>query len=339
MAGSLPLLPAISLLLLFRCGSTALTPQLDAQASCTNRPDRQLIRELEDAKLKVDRLESILEESIQLLHSKILSIGESEKLIEEMSRDIDYLQSALVSLKGDSSREDERLNVLEAEVRLLWEASRKNNFELHTLETKAQDTEARLEVVTSQVEKMADIVAEQWIQIQQLEQALQITEFIKNLLSNHLETSRLMVDPYLSDKGFPLSSYLSRALHQLAKTFSAAQHYHHQLQGYIKQEMERNEFTAAFANREVVFFVRVSRFGLPQTSWRSKCPYHQPPPLILAKGVEEARWGEEEKRDYVRKRLRRKRLGSDVHPFIPILVPNLFLLSLLLWNPFPSDES
>ncbi|KAK3000436.1 hypothetical protein RJ639_021689 [Escallonia herrerae] len=137
-------------------------------------------------------------------------------------------------------------------------------------ETKAHDTEARLEVVTSQIEKMADIVAEQWIQIQQLEQALQITEmqilkvkrqggstrctfvkFIKNLLSNHLETSRLMVDPYLSDKGFPLSSYLPRTLHQLAKTFSAAQHYHHELQGYIKQEMERNEFTVDFANREV----------------------------------------------------------------------------------------
>ncbi|KAK3000437.1 hypothetical protein RJ639_021690 [Escallonia herrerae] len=116
MAVSLALLPAISLLLLFQCGSTALTPQLDAQAACTNRPDRQLIRELEDAKLKVDRLESILEESIQHLHVKILSTGESEKLIEEMSRDIDYLQSALVSLKGDSSREDERLNVLEEEV-------------------------------------------------------------------------------------------------------------------------------------------------------------------------------------------------------------------------------
>ncbi|KAK3023046.1 hypothetical protein RJ639_044836 [Escallonia herrerae] len=276
MAVSLALLPAISLLLLFQCGSTALIPQLDAQPPCGNRPDRQLILELEDAKLKVDRFgnrpfnahtsyqtpsnssilqsiavslqsESILEESIQHLHAKILSIGQSEKLIEEMSRDIDYLQSALVSLKGDSSREDERLNVLEEEVRLLWAASRKNNFELHTLETKARDTEARLEVVTSQVEKMADIVAEQWIQIQQLEQALQITEmqilkvkrqggstrctfvkFIKNLLNNHLETSRLMVDPYLSDKGFPLSSSLSRALHQLAKTFSAAQHYHHQ---------------------------------------------------------------------------------------------------------------
>ncbi|THF97871.1 uncharacterized protein LOC114299149 [Camellia sinensis] len=88
-----------------------------------------------------------------------------------------------------------------------------------------------------------------------------------------------------------------------------------------------------------LFLKRVSRFGLPHTSWRSKCPYQQPPPLILAKGLEEAKWDDEEKREYVRKRLRRKRVGSDVHPLIPILVPNLLLFSLLLWNPFPLDES
>ncbi|XP_060667679.1 uncharacterized protein LOC125420693 [Ziziphus jujuba] len=84
-----------------------------------------------------------------------------------------------------------------------------------------------------------------------------------------------------------------------------------------------------------LFLRRVSRFGLPETSWRSKCPFQQPPPLILAKGVEEAQWGEEERREYFRKRLRRKRLGSDVNPFIPLLVPNLLLFSLLLWNPIP----
>ncbi|XP_059670614.1 uncharacterized protein LOC132316120 [Cornus florida] len=88
-----------------------------------------------------------------------------------------------------------------------------------------------------------------------------------------------------------------------------------------------------------LFLKRVSRFGVPQTSWRSKCPFQQPPPLILAKGVEEAQWGEEQKREYVRKRMRRKRLGSDVHPLIPILLPNIFLFSLLLWNPFPQYDS
>ncbi|KAL5576691.1 hypothetical protein UlMin_018390 [Ulmus minor] len=87
-----------------------------------------------------------------------------------------------------------------------------------------------------------------------------------------------------------------------------------------------------------LFLKRVFKLGPPETSWRSKCPYLQPPPLILAKGVEEAQWGEEHKREYFRKRLRRKRLGSHVHPIIPILIPNLLLFSLLLWDPFPDGS-
>lgn len=74
--------------------------------------------------------------------------------------------------------------------------------------------------------------------------------------------------------------------------------------------------------------------GLPQTSWRSKCPFQQPPPLILAEGVEEARWGKEERIAYVRKRMARKPLGRDVNPLIPILIPNFLVLSLMFWSPF-----
>ena len=88
-----------------------------------------------------------------------------------------------------------------------------------------------------------------------------------------------------------------------------------------------------------LFLKRASRLGCPETSWRSKCPYQQPPPLILAKGLEEAQWGDEQRREYVRKRLRRKKLVSNVNPFIPILVPNLLLFSLMLWNPFPDLDS
>ncbi|XVF25753.1 hypothetical protein REPUB_Repub13aG0240800 [Reevesia pubescens] len=88
-----------------------------------------------------------------------------------------------------------------------------------------------------------------------------------------------------------------------------------------------------------LFLKRVSRLGLAETSWRSKCPYFQPPPLILAKGVEEAQWGDGQKREYVWKRLRRKRIVSGVHPLIPILIPDLLLFSLLLFNPFPLKDS
>ncbi|KAL8468100.1 hypothetical protein ACS0TY_031367 [Phlomoides rotata] len=85
------------------------------------------------------------------------------------------------------------------------------------------------------------------------------------------------------------------------------------------------------------FLKKARRFGLPETSWRSKCPYHLPPPLVWANGVDKGRWGAEERRDYVRKRLRRKRLGSDINPMIPIIIPNLLLLSLLFWEPISDD--
>lgn len=88
-----------------------------------------------------------------------------------------------------------------------------------------------------------------------------------------------------------------------------------------------------------LFLKRLSRLGQPLTSWRSKCPYYQPPPLILAKGVEEARWDDQGKKQYVRKRLARKRLRSEVHPLIPVMLPNILLFSLLLWNPFPEHGS
>ncbi|AEC08899.1 hypothetical protein AtNW77_Chr2g0254411 [Arabidopsis thaliana] len=83
------------------------------------------------------------------------------------------------------------------------------------------------------------------------------------------------------------------------------------------------------------FFKRVSRFGLPDTSWRSNSPYYQPPAAVMAVGVEEGKWGKEERREYARKRLRRKRLVNEVNPYIPLLVPNLLLFTLLLWDPLP----
>ncbi|KFK24808.1 hypothetical protein AALP_AA8G027600 [Arabis alpina] len=83
------------------------------------------------------------------------------------------------------------------------------------------------------------------------------------------------------------------------------------------------------------FLKRASRLGLTDASWRSNCPYYQPLPAVMAAGVEEGKWGREERREYVRKRLRRKKLVSEVNPLIPLLVPNLLLFTLLLWDPLP----
>ncbi|XVF27590.1 hypothetical protein REPUB_Repub14bG0121600 [Reevesia pubescens] len=272
MAAYLILLPAIFTCFFF----FSLTSQ-DQQYNNHNL----LIRELLDVKLKISRLESVLEESIQSIDAKTLYLKEREKLLEDMANKITYLQSALSSLKDDSLLVDERLKALEEEVRWLWAVSRKNNFELHVLESKAQDAEDRLDIVTSQVEKMAEVVTEQWIQIQHLEQALQIAQmralqaqrqrdmrctflkFISDLSGRNLPRMFEALDSYSLRKGSIIKHYMSQALQRLRRFYSATKKYHHELQGFIKQEMRRNEFTAVFVNDEVAFFLASAFITFP----------------------------------------------------------------------------
>lgn len=195
------------------------------------------------------------------------------------------------SLKGESSRANERINQLEEEVRLLWANLRKTNFDLHFLESKAKDAENNMNLVASRVEMTVAIVTEQWIQIQQLEQALHNAEVnalkvkrqvifarckflkvVRNLFGNHLQTLMGILDSSLFHKQSAFGSYVSQALHQLEKISSTAKKYHHELQGFIKQEMEKNEFTAALANKEVVFFVASALITFPILSaWMLLC--------------------------------------------------------------------
>ncbi|OMO65225.1 Glycosyl transferase, family 35 [Corchorus olitorius] len=240
-----------------------------------------LIRELHDAKLKISRLESVLEETMQNINAKTLYLKEREKLLDEMAQKITNLQSALSNLEDDSFLADERLKSLEEEVRQLWAISRKNNFELHVLESKAQEAEDKLGVVTSQVEKMAEIVTEQWIQIQHLEQALQITKMralqaqrerrmrctffklIRDLSERHLPKMFGALDSYSFGKGSTIKYYMSQALQQVRRLWSAIKKYHHELQGFIKQEMRRTELTAALVNDELVFFLASALITFP----------------------------------------------------------------------------
>ncbi|KAJ4768851.1 hypothetical protein LUZ62_079226 [Rhynchospora pubera] len=82
------------------------------------------------------------------------------------------------------------------------------------------------------------------------------------------------------------------------------------------------------------FLSRASRLGLPRTSLRCLCPFQQPPPCILSSAVEPApdRWGPHQRRDYARKRIRRGRFGPQVSELLCFLLPNLALLSLLLFS-------
>ncbi|KAK8551516.1 hypothetical protein V6N12_040153 [Hibiscus sabdariffa] len=265
MAANMILLPSIfTSLLFFSLFSVA------SQDQQNNNHDL-LVHELRDVKLKLSRLESVLEEKIQNINAKTHYVKEFEKSLEDMATKITFLQSALSNLKNHSLLADERIKALEEEVHRLWAVSRKNNFDLHVLDSKAQDAEDRLEVVTSQVEKMAEVVTEQWIQIQHLEQALQIAEmralqaqrernmrctflkFINDISGRHLPKMFKALDSYSLGKGTIIKSYMSQAPQQLRRFYWTIKKFHHELQGFIKQEMQRNEVAATFVNDELIF--------------------------------------------------------------------------------------
>ncbi|RAL44773.1 hypothetical protein DM860_003532 [Cuscuta australis] len=85
------------------------------------------------------------------------------------------------------------------------------------------------------------------------------------------------------------------------------------------------------------FFLRNLSAGSerPENSWRSKCPYSVPPPVVLAGGVEAAAWGDEERMtEQGRRRVRRKGLVSNVHPLVPFVIPHLLFLPFLHWKHF-----
>ncbi|KAE8674268.1 tropomyosin-like isoform X2 [Hibiscus syriacus] len=209
--------------------------------------------------------QSVLDGTIQRIDAKTLLLKEREKLLEDMENKITYLRSVQSSLKDESLLADERLKALQEEVHLLWDVSRKNNFELHVLELKAQDAEERLEAVTSKVEK----------------KLLQSNGFRFNILSRHFKLHKLgiaiskakvyemhilEVEHYSFGLGSTMNYYMSQAFPQSRRFYSATKKYHHELQGFIKQEMRRNEFTATFANDELVFFLASALITFPVLS-------------------------------------------------------------------------
>ncbi|CAI9269992.1 unnamed protein product [Lactuca saligna] len=260
MAISPSMLPAVLLVyLLTICNSMAVIPQSSRTGSDARR---HLIDEIREAELKVVRLESILVESNSLVDSKDLYVKESEKMIEEMSNEVDHLQSVLLSMKNDSSSSNERVTQLEEEVRHLWDTARRNNFELHNLESKAQDTEKRLKVTKSRVEKMAAIVTEQWIHIQHLEQAVEISQ--RQIQEAKRNATRCY---FLKFAKSQLGSLVDDLGRMMGRSWSAVKQYHHQLQWFVKNEMQKWKYTAAYANKEVVFFLASALITFPALSF------------------------------------------------------------------------
>ncbi|XP_009419324.2 uncharacterized protein LOC103999326 isoform X1 [Musa acuminata AAA Group] len=246
-----------------------------------------LISEMEDLRLKTARLESILEESMETINSKEVHLEEKYKLIGEMEEKIQLLQNALHEIKGSVSdllKAEDRISALEEEVQLLLEQSMKNENNIQTLESSADDASQKMEVTDYEIKKMDSLVTEQWIQIRQLEQAFQLTkmmtskvlrrslqkdmnrsrrpskfamskvvQFIRGICRFHLAEVNLP-DSFFLRASFSKSS-ISRAYNQLKLLMSVAQEFHYELQGFIKHEMQMHELTAGLANNLVIFIL------------------------------------------------------------------------------------
>ncbi|KAL2341856.1 hypothetical protein Fmac_009796 [Flemingia macrophylla] len=240
-----------------------------ASASASAQEIHHIASQIQEINLKIAHLEFVLEEGNNRLKERDVYLEECEKRMNELSEVIHRLQYTLSTIKTDSLHAERQYQAMEEEVQLLWDALRKNNFDLHILKSKAQETEKRLEEVKSNVEKMGDIVNEQWIQVQHLEQALHITKmrtlkaqrltkvtkcsFLKffDVLPDDLRA----LDSYLFGKRTIVSSLISQAVDQLKRCASLTKKYHHQLQGFIRDLMKRNELIAFLANDELVFFL------------------------------------------------------------------------------------
>ncbi|KAG4971445.1 hypothetical protein JHK85_037866 [Glycine max] len=234
--------------------------------SAQTQPNYHYASQISQINLKIAHLESVLEESNTRLKERDAHLEECERRMNELSEKIHHLHSTLSAMKADSLHSERQYTALEEEVQLLWHTLRRNNFDLHILESKAQDAEEKLEELTSRVEKMGDIVNEQWIQVQHLEQALHITKFI-NVLLDDLRA----LHSYVFGERTIVSSLISQTLDQLKRCSSLTKKYHHQLQGFIKDLMERNELTASIANDELVFFLLQTADNFLRTFLLQEC--------------------------------------------------------------------
>lgn len=135
----------------------------DAGAGTNVEADAGALRlEIEALRLKVARLESLLEANSKALDIKASILEEDNKLNEAMEREIQLLTNGPDRTK----------------VRQLQHEIIKINSNSYTVESLAHDTEKRVEALSLEVKKIEDMTAEQWIQIRQLEQAFVLTKMM-----------------------------------------------------------------------------------------------------------------------------------------------------------------
>ncbi|CAN1129643.1 hypothetical protein LINPERPRIM_LOCUS17562 [Linum perenne] len=244
-----------------------------------------LIGQLNEAKLKISQLESTLVQVVGHVDANDRRLEDSEKRIEELEKKLVDLQADIIKLNDELSAGNGKITVLEEEIRILWTMLRKNNFDIHVLKSRAEESEERLDGLASHVEKIKDVVTERWIQIQQFEQALQLVEmrvlkakriarysrctflkFMDDLHGRYIPRTLGSLNQWLLGDASTLRPYVSYTMEQLKRFYATVKEFHFELQSLIKHIMEDYELTASIANSEVVFFVASALIVFPALS-------------------------------------------------------------------------
>uniref|UniRef100_A0A0E0JYW6 Uncharacterized protein n=1 Tax=Oryza punctata TaxID=4537 RepID=A0A0E0JYW6_ORYPU len=186
---------AAAALLAVAVAVAALLTATHAASAAESRPADALRSEVDELRLRVLHLESLLEENTETLKSKASNLEENNNLIETMEHDIEILMNRHESTKKSQCKSYTESNVkaLEDEVQLLRKVVRKMNENTESIESLANGADQRVESLSLEVKKMEGIIAEQWIQIRQLEQAFVLT---KMMTSKVHQRSRLSETAY-----------------------------------------------------------------------------------------------------------------------------------------------
>ncbi|CAN6244109.1 unnamed protein product [Urochloa humidicola] len=150
--------------------------------------------EIEALRLKVAQLESLLEENTNTLNSKASILEEDNKLIEAMEHDIQLLIGGPETTKDSRIKSYSAGNIksMEDEVQQLQHEIGKLNKNSDTIESLARDTERKVDTLSSEVKKIEDIIAEQWIQIRQFEQAFVLTKMMASKVHERSRPSEMV---------------------------------------------------------------------------------------------------------------------------------------------------
>ncbi|XP_072984550.1 uncharacterized protein [Typha latifolia] len=266
----------------------------DAAISQVEESNRIMKSEVEELKLKITRLEHILEESTRTLNSREAQLEEDNKLIEAMEHDIQALIYEQDKVK----------------VQLLKDESRKMNSNIYILESLANDSEKRLEALSSEVKKIENVVAEQWIQVRQFEQAFQLTKMMASKVRRrsmhrdgkyHIWPSKYMMSKvrqflkcinlqHMTEVALPDSfflggsvsqSFISQAYSQSERIMSGAQTYHYKVKEFVKYMMGLNKYTAPFADTVIGFSGHAILIFLIWMAWISCLAWFWPAKEII----------------------------------------------------------